>query len=416
MHTNIRTALMAVGLFTVQGVQATPWSEFAQQALDSLEALPEIQAQQAELELSGLAVITADQALYNPDLSVDVESIGASTAKEEYTLGLSQTLDWSDKRGYRTRMAQLAELQAQAQYQQSRNLALARLLTGWVNLSQARTLTRYATEQKQRTQSMLTLAERMVQVGELAPLDRQLLTLELARVTGDHADALQALAQAKAQVKLAGGNPQLALPAWSADITLPSTEVTPQLPALRGAYQQVLAARAGLDLARTEGKVDPTLSIGAKTDGDDSSLQLGISVPLNIRNRYQGEIAQATQTIVVAETQFLNDSRTLEITLASLAERYQAVSQSHLSWQQLTRDSLQSSQKLMQTLWQGGEMPTSQYLQSQQQLADTRATGAELAAEQSALWIEMMAQRGELEAWLVGQARHTEFEEQHHEE
>ncbi|WP_417349904.1 TolC family protein [Ferrimonas sp.] len=405
MHTTIRTALMAVGLCTVQGVQATPWSEFAQQALDSLEALPEIQAQQAELELSGLAVDTADQALYNPDLSLDVEGIGASAAKEEFTLGLSQTLDWSDKRGYRTRMAQLTELQAQAQYHQGRNLALARLLTGWINLNQAQTLTRYATEQKQRTQSMLTLAERMVQVGELAPLDRQLITLELARVTGDHADALQALAQAKAQVRLSGGNPKLTLPAWSAGLTLPSTEVTPQLPALKGAYQQVLAARAGLDLARTEGMADPTLSIGAKTDGDDSSLQLGVSVPLNVRNRYQGEIAQASQAIVVAETQFLNDSRTLEITLASLAERYQAVAQGYLSWQQLTRDSLKSSQTLMQALWRGGEMPTGQYLQSQQQLTDTLATGAELAAEQSALWIEMMAQRGELETWLIDQAQ-----------
>ncbi|BDY04496.1 TolC family protein [Ferrimonas sp. YFM] len=405
MHTIVRTALMAVGLCAAQGVQATPWSEFAQQALTSLEALPEIQAQQAELALSNLAVDTANQALYNPGLSLDVENLGASSAKEEVTLGLSQSIDWSDKRGYRTRVAQLAALQAQAQYRQSRNLALARLLSGWVSLSQAQTLAGYASEQKQRTLEMLTLAERMVQVGELAPLDRQLITLELARVGSDHADALQALAQAKAQVRLAGGNPQLALPAWSASISLPSTEVTPQLPALKGNYQKVLAARAALDLARTQGKADPTLSIGAKTDGDDSSLQLGVSVPLNVRNRYQGEIAQANQAILVAESQFLSDARTLEITLESLSERYQAVSDNYVSWQQLTRDSLQSSQKLMQTLWQGGEMPTSQYLQSQQQLADTRAVGAELAAEQSTLWIEMMAQRGELEAWLTDQAQ-----------
>ncbi|WP_028109111.1 TolC family protein [Ferrimonas futtsuensis] len=405
MHIIARTALMAVGLCAAQGVQATPWSTFAQQALDSLEALPDIQAQQAELTLSNLAVETASQALYNPDLSLDVESIGASGAKEEFTLGVSQTIDWSDKRGYRRRVAQLSALEAQAQYRQSRNQALARLLSGWINLHQAQTLVSYATEQQQRTQSMLSLAERMVQVGELAPLDRQLITLELARVAGSHADALQALAQAKAEVRLAGGNPQQALPAWSASFQQPSLDVTPELPALRGAYQKVLAARTGLALARTEGNPDPTLSLGAKTDGDDSSLQLGVSVPLNIRNRYRGEIAQASQAIVVAERQYLDASRTLEITLASLAERYQSVSRSYHRWQTLTQDSLQSSQALLQTLWRGGEMPTSQYLQSQQQLTDTRVTGAQLAAQQSTLWIEMMAQRGDLETWLVDQAQ-----------
>lgn len=405
MHTIVRTALVAVGLSASQSALATPWSEFAQQALRSLDALPEIQAQQAELELASLAVETANQALYNPDLSLDVESIGAANAKEEFTLGLSQTIDWSDKRGYRTRVAQLAALESRSRYRQSRNLALARLLTGWVRLHQAQTLAAYAAEQKQRTQSMLALAERMVQVGELAPLDRQLITLELARMGGYHADTLQGLAQAKAEVRLSGGTPQVDLPSWSASIQLPSSGITPELPALKGAYQRVLAARLGLDLARTEAKADPTFSLGAKSDGEESSLQLGVSVPLTLRNRYQGEIAEANQAIVVAEKQYLNTSQTLEITLASLAERYQAVSQHYRNWQQLTRDSLQSSQALMQTLWQGGEMPTSQYLQSQQQLTDTWATGAELAAERNALWIEMMAQRGELETWLIGQSQ-----------
>ncbi|TKB48381.1 TolC family protein [Ferrimonas sediminicola] len=405
MHLMIRTALMAVTLGTATVAQAELWSDFARQALERLAALPELQAKHAELELANLAAGTADQPLYNPDLSLELESLGADGAKEEITLGLSQTVDWSDKRDYRARLAQLSALQALAEYRQSRNHALARLLIAWVNLDQARSLSRYAGEQQQRTRAMLELAERMVRVGELAPLDRQLITLELARMTGNLADARQQQAQARAEVRLSGGSPDLALPAWSASFPLPSTDVSPQLPALKGAYQGVLAARAGLALARTEAKADPTLSVGAITDGDDTSLQLGISVPLNIRNRYQGEIAQANQAIIVAEKQFLDASRTLAITLESLAERYQAVSRAYQSWQRLTRDSLQSSETLLQTLWREGELPTSQYLQSQQQLTDTRATGAELAAQQRTLWIEMMAQRGELETWLVSQAQ-----------
>ncbi|WP_028111639.1 TolC family protein [Ferrimonas kyonanensis] len=402
MHPTIRIALVAVSVgVTFQG-QASELSRFATQALSQLEALPQIRAEAEQLTLAKLSISSANQALYNPELALDVENIGSDSSDEDYTLSVAQAVDWADKRGYRTRLAQLNALKAQADYQQLRNDTLASLLSAWVSLRQAQQLDQYATEQQQRTQSMLALADKMVRVGELAPLDKQLLTLELARVSGSRADARQALISAESQLTLFGGDPALALPPFH--FPLPSTEVNQQLPALKGQYQAVLAAKAGFSLARQEAKADPTVSVGAVTNGDDNSVQLGISMPLNIRNRYQGEINEANQGVIVAEQQYLARSRALEIDLESLSRRYGAVADSLSRWQQLTQDSLDSSHELLQRLWRGGEMPTSQYLQSQQQLTDTWATGAMLEAQQTNLWLEMMASRGELESWLTQQA------------
>ncbi|USD36164.1 TolC family protein [Ferrimonas sp. SCSIO 43195] len=402
MHPTIRIALVAVSVgVTFQG-QASEMSRFATQALSQLEALPQIRAEAEQVALAKLSISSANQALYNPELALDVENIGSDSSDEDYTLSVAQAVDWADKRGYRTRLAQLNALKAQADYQQLRNDTLASLLSAWVSLRQAQQLDQYATEQQQRTQSMLALADKMVRVGELAPLDKQLLTLELARVSGSRADARQALISAESQLTLFGGDPALALPPFR--FPLPSTEVNQQLPALKGQYQAVLAAKAGFSLARQEAKADPTVSVGAVTNGDDNSVQLGISMPLNIRNRYQGEINEANQGVIVAEQQYLARSRALEIDLESLSRRYGAVADSLSRWQQLTQDSLDSSHELLQRLWRGGEMPTSQYLQSQQQLTDTWATGAMLEAQQTNLWLEMMASRGELESWLTQQA------------
>lgn len=411
----LRTALLAVSVSAAMSVSAhqaagvtqTQLSEFAASALAQLDALPEIQAQKAQLAAAELATHTAEQPLYNPELSFDVESIGHDTDPEDYTLSVSQAIDWADKRGYRSRSAQLLALSAQTDYQLARNQALATLLTAWVNLRQTGELDGYAQLQFERTEAMLALAKQMANAGELAPLDSQLLQLELARISANRSDAKVALAQAQRDLKLAGGDTDLAMPAITQGATLPSTEVTPQLAPMKTQYQQVLAARAQFELSKVEAKADPSVSLGAKANKDDTSFQLGVSMPLNVRNQYQGEIAEANQQIVVAEKQYLASQRNLKINLDALKTQYLAVASSLRQWQQLTQDSLDDSQGLLERLWRAGELPTSQYLQSQQQLTDTYAAGSELSAEKASLWIEMMAERGELESWLQAHANQS---------
>ncbi|QIZ75749.1 TolC family protein [Ferrimonas lipolytica] len=404
MQYRLKATTLTLGMVIGLSAQATELNQFAHQTLAQLDALPAIQTAKQQLVLQQLGEGRADQALYNPELSFDVENIGSDSSDEDYTLAVSQSIDWADKRGVRTRLAQLQSMTAEAEYQQLRNDTLANLLQAQIQYGLATQLDNYAVKMIERTQASSTLAEKMVTAGELSPLDQQLLNLELAMAVSDRALSKQAMLEASTTVRLNGGEPQAKLSKLLVSNRLPSTEVNQTTPALAAAYRSVQAARAAKTLTEVDAKADPSISVGAVANSDETALQVGVSIPLQFRNRYQGEIAEATQAIVVAEQQFLSDQNNLSISLNSLAERYLAIADSRSQWQQLTQDSLQDSDMLMQKLWQSGELPTQLYLQSQQQLLDTAASGAELAAQQAMLWTQMMASRGELESWLIDQA------------
>ncbi len=415
MHNTLRAVTLAMGIALPMLATANgPDPQSSGQILAQLNSLPRIQMEAARLKQQQLAVTSADQALYNPELGLDVENLGSDESDVEYTLSLSQGYDRGDKRGLKTREAQLSAQIALAEYALLRNQHLADLLDAWVELELARRLDEFNAQAQARTGSMLTLAEQMVAVGEIAPLDKQLLQLELARLTRDRLNSQQAVIRAEAALRQLGGEPLRQL-AQSQSLSLgalrpPAGDRAAPLPALMPAYLEVKRVRAAFALAQQQSKADPSLSLGAKTDGQDQSLSLGVAIPLNLRNRYQGEIAEANQAIIVAEQAYLNAERELTIELDALNETLTLLEQGQRQWQQLASTPLRESQNLLERQWRGGEIATANYLQSQQQLTDTRASGAELEAAQRRAWLALMAARGELESWLSQRAQTTPIE------
>ena len=71
--------------------------------MQTFNALPEVAAQEARRSQAEFSIRAADQAIYNPELGVSYQNATDDT----YTLDLSQTIDWGDKRGAATRIAQL---------------------------------------------------------------------------------------------------------------------------------------------------------------------------------------------------------------------------------------------------------------------------------------------------------------------
>ncbi|MBY6187920.1 TolC family protein [Marinobacter hydrocarbonoclasticus] len=415
MHNRFRAVALALGLTLPALATATDNTPVAsEKILAQLDNLPRIQMEAARLKQQQLAVDTASQALYNPELGLDAENLGSSESDIEYTLTLSQGYDRGDKRGLQRRESELSAQIALADYGLLRNQQLAAMLTAWVELDLARRLDQFTAQAQQRTEAMLVLAERMVAVGEIARLDQQLLQLELARLTGERLVSRQGVIEALASMKLLGGDALVSLadetPLLPADLTLPESQRMARLPALKPAYLAVKQRRATYALRQQQAKADPSFSVGAKTDGQDQSLALGIAVPLNLRNRYQGEVAEANQAIIVAEQAYLTAERELMIELDALSQSLALLQQGQRQWQRLASAPLKESQSLLERQWRGGEIATTSYLQSQQQLTDTQASGAELEAAQRRAWLALMAARGELEIWLSQQAQTTPIE------
>ena len=71
--------------------------------MQDFNALPEVRAQEVRRSQALMKINAADQAVYNPELGIGYQNASEDT----YSLDISQTIDWGDKRGAATRQAQL---------------------------------------------------------------------------------------------------------------------------------------------------------------------------------------------------------------------------------------------------------------------------------------------------------------------
>ncbi|MGL4516102.1 MAG: TolC family protein, partial [Shewanella sp.] len=151
--------------------------------IDKFNSLPEVQAQQVRQQQAELAIQAADRAIYNPELGVDYQS--AET--DAYSVGISQTLDWADKRASATRVAQLQAQILLADIGLERSQMLAERLLALAEQAQSRKALTFVEQQLKFTQAQLTLAEQRLAAGDLSEVELQLMQLELASNTADHA-------------------------------------------------------------------------------------------------------------------------------------------------------------------------------------------------------------------------------------
>ncbi|HID46325.1 MAG TPA: TolC family protein, partial [Chromatiaceae bacterium] len=189
-------AAVASNTLWIPGAHASPDSgktvSLAALVNRSLQANPDVLAAQSAVDAAKARLGGTALPLHNPALEAEVESAGANT----YQLGISQTIDWHDKR---SAFEQLAQTEHQAVRQQLAALKLAKsteLLdaigriasqTGIKDLSQRRTqiMTRFANLAKQRHAA-----------GDIPQAELELARLSLAeskmQLAGNQAELIQA--------------------------------------------------------------------------------------------------------------------------------------------------------------------------------------------------------------------------------
>lgn len=279
------------------------------QALDEAYARsPAIIAAEAEVRA---AEARARQAGYrqNPELSVEVENIGGTgevkgLRSAETTVAVNQRLDWGGRRS-----ARIAAARADIELQRLR-LAVARA-----------DLAQNIREQFARS---IAARERLAQADENVQLSK-----ELARVAGVLVDAgrepplrglraRSALAQAQAQQEAARADDLAARTSLASligsttpieEVTGSALDLTPSQVNLdrslevRVAASEVAAARAALDAQLAERRLDPAVGLGVRhiRETGDVGLVAGLSMPLQVFDRNQGNIAAARSAVAAAE-------------------------------------------------------------------------------------------------------------------
>ena len=394
------------GAMSQTGLAATTnnlgqFSHWLPQVMQRFNSLPEVQAQAARRQQALLSVEAADQAVYNPELGLGYQNASEDT----YSLDISQTIDWGDKRGVATRIAQLESEILLSNITLERNQMLAERLQALTNQSQARKALEFQKQQFNLAKGQLDIARQRTEVGDLSSVELQLMQLDVASNAADYALAEQASIAADGQVLALFGEFDLPFADFVNALTVQAAhlEISPELPALKSAYQQVLVAKVTAEQAKADGSADPSISLSAEREGDENKFGVGVSIPLQIRNNYSEAIAVASQGIAIAEQTYLAQERVLLqqqkqflLSLPRLTQRYQ-------DWSELVLTSgTQAAQSLSQQ-WQAGDINTSDYLQSQRQMSGSYLAGLALESALYESWLSWMGTSGQLEGYLNSQ-------------
>ena len=395
----LTSPLMANAIVQTQQVELNAqFSQWLPQVMARFNKLPEVQAQSARAAQATLSIAAADKAVYNPELGLGYQN----ATEDTYSIDISQTIDWGNKRGVATRIAQLESEILVSSIALERSQMLAERLQALVDQSQALKALEFQQQQFKLAKAQLDIARQRTEVGDLSSVELQLMQLDVASNAADYALAEQASIAADGAVLALFGEHKLPFADFVTALIQQanSLDVSPQLPALKSAYQQVLVAKVTAEQAKADTSADPSFSLSAEREGDENKVGLGLSIPLQIRNNYSEAIAVANQGIIIAEQTYLAQERALlqqqaqfSLSLPRLAARYQ-------DWSELVLTSGAQAAKSLSQQWQSGDINTSDYLQSQRQMSGSYLAGLALESALYSSWLSWMGNSGQLEDYL----------------
>lgn len=377
---------------------------------ETLEQNPGVQAARAAVEAAEARARGADRPLYNPELELDAEQAETRTG----TLGLSQTIDWADKRGARTAVADAELDKARAEYTAVRQQLAGELLAALGRYHTAADIQRLAQQRQELMQRFLDLAEQRRQAGDINQVELDLARLAHTQATLQLSQAASDLAEAAQTLAAITGNPRRDWPLLPDDLpllqTIDADTLLKDLPALRAQQARVGAARSTVALRSRERRPDPTIGVRAGQErafrnGNDDAYGvtgLTLSIPLYVRNNFSAEVAAAGAEQTQAEQSLQDAYRRARARLLSAAERYRLSRGAWAAWLKSGQASLGSQVELLERIWRAGEMSTADYLVQLNQTLDTRLNAREVQGRLWTAWADWLVASGQMDAWLGG--------------
>lgn len=279
------------------------------QALEEAAARsPTIVAAEAEVSAAEARIRQAGYRT-NPELSVEVENFAGTgelrgLRSTETTVAVNQRLDLGGRRSARVSAAE-AELTVQrlrlsiakADLSQAVREQFARSIAAREKLAQA-------TENEERARELARLAGILVEAGRDPPLRalRARSAYAQAQAEREAAEASE-LAARSSLAALFGASQPIGSVAGSA-LNVTPAEVNPEVSLdVRLADAERGAAQAGVRQQLAERRIDPAVGVGVRhvRETGDVGLVAGISMPLRLFDRNQGNIEAARQTANAAD-------------------------------------------------------------------------------------------------------------------
>ncbi|WP_428505304.1 TolC family protein [Roseateles sp.] len=344
----------------------------------------ELQAQEAAEQQAGVGP--------NPELSLLIED--TRRASRSSTVQWSQALELGGKRAARVAAAAHAREQAAVGLQARQAELQAAVSTAFFDLLAAQ-------EQLSLSESAMQLAERSVQAvqlrlqaGKVAPLELHKAQVAAGAVRADLAQARSELSLARQRLAALWGGAEARferaeglaeqMPPSSAEVA-PSSTALDEAPALRLARLDIARRQALTAGERAKRVPDVTVSLGAKREAETgrSMAVIGLSLPLPLRDRNEGNLLEALKREEQAREQLAAAQVRLRLDLAQAQERLR---QTRLQQLSLRVQQLPLAQTAFDTALRGYELGKFAFIDV-------------LDAQRSLFQLRQQALRQSAEAW-----------------
>lgn len=367
---------------------------------------PQVQAAEAMLRAAQERTRGAARPVYNPSIQLE----GENADVDRRTAGASLTLDLFGKR-----KARVGESDAEVRLQQVTYLLARRdIALDWLKAWSGATLARERSELGRRRLELMRrfdeLAAQRLKVGDISSPERDLAGLALgeaqmqqASLDAEGADALAALAAL-------GVDPDGDLDALPRDLPPETASVlavpVDERPELIRAGAEQARAEAAVVVADRARRPDPTVSLtgGSVRSGPRTDRVIGVSVsiplPVLDSGRYGVTAARAEADAAFAahRAAMLRSEARLEQARAT----YDAMRAACEGFRRGRTSAFDERARLLDRLWQAGEISTSDYLVQLKQSLDTALAGIALENQAWQAWFDYLAAAGRLTEWVDG--------------
>jgi cobalt-zinc-cadmium efflux system outer membrane protein len=335
----------------------------------------------------------------NPTLQLETENFFGTGAlqgvrRSETTVQASQTFERGGKREKRVAVARRERETAASELAVRRAEILGATATAFVHALAAQQRLTLAAEPLRLAREIADTAERRMKAGAASLGESARGRLAIASAQAELARAQSELQVSRARLAAMWGGSAAEISALSGTLQEPDAlPLESEFAAKLGghprlAHQKAIIAsrRAALELEQSHATQDLTVGGGVRflREGSDAGFVAGVSMPLPVRNKNQGNIRAARETLGGAE-QVL---RAIENELrTSLASAWQELAAAHAAVQTLRRDALPATEDahaLVRRAYAEGQLPLIDVLDAQRTLISVRREIFDAAASYAA--------------------------------
>jgi cobalt-zinc-cadmium efflux system outer membrane protein len=254
----------------------------------------------------------------NPEIEVEMEEVAGSGGRDgfdsaETAVVLSQTIELGNKRSKRVEVASLQKDLAGWDYQANRLDVFTQVTKSFVGVLAAQQKSNLAEDLVGLSRKVLKTASQRVQAGKDSPVEQTKAEIVLANAEIEFEKAQKDLEASRIELSItwAGRTPVFE----EADGKLDSISAAPSLDELADSIQsnpdmarwavEMDQRSAALKLAKANAVSDVTVGGGVQrfNETDDNAFVFGVSIPIPIFNRNQGEVLEARYAIAKARAQ-----------------------------------------------------------------------------------------------------------------